>query len=199
MSIVPEKPDSTSQEDIVKSKKPSGRDPSKFPWRLAATLLLVVSCGLLYFLITLEDDYKSEIENQKNHIVQLEDKLNVLSRKYSDQKNQITVISSPSTLKIPLTAANGQGGEHALVFWDPSNGKVFLDPDQLTDVNENQQYQLWAFKANQPIDLGTVLKVEFGFQQMKNIQEADAFAITIEPLGGSKQPTMEQLKVIGKI
>jgi len=34
---------------------------------------------------------------------------------------------------------------------------------------------------------------------MKNTPEADAFAITLEPLGGSEQPTMEQLKVIGKI
>ncbi len=198
MSVVPKKSDPILQE-TTKPKRISGRDPSKFPWRIAATLLLVVSCGLLYFLITLEDDYKSEIDNQRNSIVQLEDRLNDLSRKFSDQKNQLAVVSSPSTLKIPLRTANGEGGENALVFWDPSNEKVFLDPEQLPAVKDNQQYQLWALKDNQPIDLGTVLKGDFGFQQMKNTPEADAFAITLEPLGGSKQPTLEELKVIGKI
>lgn len=199
MSVVSKESDSILQKEIAPTKKISARDPSKFPWRMAATLLLVVSCGLLYFLITLEDDYKFEIDTQRNQIVQLEDKLSDLSRKNSDQRTQLAVVSSPTALKIPLRTANDHGEENALVFWDPSNEKVFLDPGQLPAAPDNQQYQLWALKNNQPIDLGTVLKGDFGFQQMKNTPEADAFAITLEPLGGSEQPTMEQLKVIGKI
>jgi hypothetical protein len=35
--------------------------------------------------------------------------------------------------------------------------------------------------------------------QMKNIAGAQAFAITLEPKGGSQNPTMEKMYVMGKI
>ncbi|MBY5958397.1 anti-sigma factor [Membranicola marinus] len=179
--------------------KRTNRDPSNFPWRIAASILLIVSCGLLYFLITLEDDYESEIESQRTNITTLQDKLDNLSHELANQQDQLAILSSPSILKIPLAAANEEEQGNALVFWDASDQNVYLDPSQLPSVDDDQQYQLWALKDNQPIDLGTVLKGDIGFQQMKKATEADAFAITLEPLGGSEQPTLEQLKVIGKI
>ncbi len=201
LKVVTDKEEVEEQESSEDSPTPKAtrRDPSNFPWRIAATILLLVSCGLLYFLITLEDDYKAEIESQKNNIVDLQTKMQDLSNKMSTQKDQLAIISSPSILKIPLNAANGEGQENAMVFWDSSNQSVYLDPQRLPSVDDEHQYQLWALKDNQPIDLGTVLKGDIGFQKMKNATDADAFAITLEPLGGSKQPTLEELKVIGKI
>lgn len=187
-----------ASKDAPVSKSPR-RDPSNFPWRIAATILLLVSCGLLYFLITLEDDYKAEIESQRNNIVNLQSKMDNLSNEMANQQDQLAIISSPSILKISLNAANGEGQENALVFWDSSNQSVYLDPQRLPSLDDDHQYQLWALKNNQPTDLGTVLKGDIGFQQMKNATDADAFAITLEPLGGSEQPTLEELKVIGKI
>lgn len=196
--------DKTNVDEQVASKdspvpKSPRRDPSNFPWRIAATILLLISCGLLYFLITLEDDYKAEIESQRNNIVNLQSKMDNLSNEMANQQDQLAIISSPSILKIPLNAANGEGQENAMVFWDSSNQSVYLDPQRLPSVDDEHQYQLWALKDNQPTDLGTVLKGDIGFQQMKNATDADAFAITLEPLGGSEQPTLEELKVIGKI
>lgn len=199
MSVVRDTSDADVKEEITEPEKPKHRDPSKFPWRIAATLLLLVSCGLLYFLITLEDDYKAEIDSQRDNIAQLQDRLDGLEQESSEQKDQLAVVTSPSTLKIPLNPASGEGQENAIVFWDASNQNVYLNPEDLPTVDADQQYQLWALKDNQPTDLGIVLKGEIGFQQMKNAAEADAFAITLEPLGGSEQPTLEQLKVIGKI
>lgn len=198
ISVVPGTSDPVEKES-PREEKPSPRDPSNFPWRIAAGLLLLVSCGLLYFLITLEDDYKAEIENQRNNITELEDRLNNMSQKINQQEEQLALVTSPTTLKVPLNPTSEEGQENALVFWDSSNQNVYLNPDQLPAVNEDQQYQLWALKDGQPIDLGIVLKGDRGFQQMKSTAEADAFAITVEPLGGSEQPTLEQLKVIGNI
>lgn len=201
LKAVADKPDTDEHVAAKDSPAPksSRRDPSNFPWRIAATILLLVSCGLLYFLITLEDDYKAEIESQRTNIVNLQSKMDDLSNEMATQQDQLAILSSPSILKIPLNAADGEGQENALVFWDSSNQNVYLDPQQLPSVDDNHQYQLWALKDNQPIDLGTVLKGDIGFQQMKKAMEADAFAITLEPLGGSEQPTLEELKVIGKI
>lgn len=177
----------------------SKRDISHFPWRLAASVLLLVSSGLLYFLITQQNDYQAILESQNDNISQLQNELEDLTLEVKDQNEQLAVISSPSTLKIPLGSPTGDAQDMALVFWDASNQNVYLDPDQLPSIDEEFQYQLWALKDNQPIDLGTVLKGNIGFQKMKSVDAADAFAITLEPLGGSEVPTLEQLKVIGQI
>jgi len=34
---------------------------------------------------------------------------------------------------------------------------------------------------------------------MQTIQEAQAFAVTVEPMGGSVNPTMEKLTVLGGV
>lgn len=185
----------TNDTDAPKRRK----DPARFPWRMAATILLLVSSGLLYFLITLEDDYKSEIETQRENLTHLQNQIDEISRTYTDKSDQLALITKPGTLKIPLNPASESFQGTAIVFWDSSNKDVYLDPAYLPTINEDQQYQLWALLDGKPIDLGTVLKGDIGFQKMKNTEEADAFAITLEPIGGSEAPTLEQLKVIAEI
>jgi anti-sigma-K factor RskA len=65
----------------------------------------------------------------------------------------------------------------------------------------DHQYQLWALVNGKPVDLGVFDangKLE-GLQVMKNIGEAQTFAVTLEPKGGSISPTMSQLMVMGNI
>jgi anti-sigma-K factor RskA len=65
----------------------------------------------------------------------------------------------------------------------------------------NHQYQLWALVNGKPVDLG-VFDAEtklIGLQQMKNIATAQTFAVTLEPRGGSINPTMAQLIAVGNV
>jgi anti-sigma-K factor RskA len=64
----------------------------------------------------------------------------------------------------------------------------------------DQQYQLWALMDNQPIDLGVFeMKQEKLLVKMKNVQKAQAFAITLEPKGGSTNPSLNNMFVAGKL
>ena len=64
----------------------------------------------------------------------------------------------------------------------------------------DQQYQLWALLNNQTIDLGVFeVSEEKLLVRMKNVQEAQAFAITLEPKGGSPNPTLDKMYVVGKL
>ena len=57
----------------------------------------------------------------------------------------------------------------------------------------DRQYQLWALLPEEgaaPVDLGMIIwRQERLLYRMKNVQQAKAFAITLEPKGGSKSPT----------
>ena len=68
-------------------------------------------------------------------------------------------------------------------------------------TDAEHQYQLWALVDGVPVDLG-VFDAEgngIGFKDMKSIGKAQAFAVTLEPKGGSKNPTLDQMVVMGAI
>jgi anti-sigma-K factor RskA len=86
------------------------------------------------------------------------------------------------------------------VFWDRSTEEVLLSVDNLASLDEERDYQLWAIGPDGPIGLGLVNPQErLTLQQMQAISQADAFAITIEPKGGSQSPTLEHLVVLGEV
>jgi anti-sigma-K factor RskA len=64
-----------------------------------------------------------------------------------------------------------------------------------------KQYQLWALIDGQPHDLG-VCDFEIKKRllvQMKGVHNAQAFAITLEPTGGSPGPTLEAMYAHGEL
>jgi anti-sigma-K factor RskA len=90
------------------------------------------------------------------------------------------------------------------VFWNKTSKDVLLDKKKMAlPANDQQhQYQLWALVNGKPVDLGVFdsdkdsLRI---IQNMKNIPAAQAFAVTIEKRGGSVNPTMEQLVLLGNV
>lgn len=76
---------------------------------------------------------------------------------------------------------------------------MLLTSAQLPQAPEGFQYQLWAIVDGAPVDAGLLEGLE-DWQNMKDISgEAVAFAITLEPEGGSASPTMEEMVVIGNV
>ncbi len=93
-------------------------------------------------------------------------------------------------------------GAFANVYWDSTTKDVYLLINNMPQPVSEHQYQLWALINGKPVDLGVV---EYSLWQknllvrMKNVQKAEAFAITLEPKGGSENPTMDEMYVMGKL
>ncbi|WP_162340504.1 anti-sigma factor [Cyclobacterium salsum] len=86
------------------------------------------------------------------------------------------------------------------VFWDRESQEVFLSVNQLASLDENSDYQLWAIGEDGPVGIGLVdSEARLNLQSMQAAGEAQAFAITIEPKGGSESPTLEKLVVLGEV
>ena len=77
------------------------------------------------------------------------------------------------------------------VFFDPATHRVFLDARRLPPLPAGKQYQLWALHNGKPVDAGLLpVGAGPGLLPMKEVAAAQAFAVTIEPVGGSATPTM---------
>ena len=83
------------------------------------------------------------------------------------------------------------------IYWDTLSKDVYLMINNMPQTASDKQYQLWALLPEEsapPVDLGMIeLKQERTLYRMKNVQNAKAFAITVEPKGGSKSPTTQPM------
>lgn len=91
------------------------------------------------------------------------------------------------------------------VYWNKKDKSVLINyvAMDLPKTDAEHQYQLWALVNGKPVSLGVFGKTDStnneALVKMQAIQEAQAFAVTIEPMGGSVNPTMEKLTVMGGV
>lgn len=103
------------------------------------------------------------------------------------------------TQTILLEGTEVAPSSQAAVYFNPLTQKSYLDPFQLPSPDGDKQYQLWALIDGVPTDMGVFDPPADGdpFIEVPYIADADAFAITLEPAGGSVNPTLTALQVIG--
>lgn len=113
----------------------------------------------------------------------------------------MAILRQQGTRTVLLEGTDAVPNAQAAVYFNPVTKKAYLDPFQLDPPSSDKQYQLWALIGGQPTDMGvfdqpidgnTIIEVPF-------IAEAEAFAITLEPAGGSVNPTLEAMQVLGTI
>lgn len=161
----------------------------------AAIILLVISAATniyLYQQYTKVNQAYADLNNLNTE----------LAKQNKQQETQLTaynksaeIFASPDYIKVPMA---GKENYTATVFWNKKTAAVYLVAKQLPAAPKGKQYQLWALVDGKPVDAG-VLENCGNICAAKNINEAQAFAITLENEGGSPTPNLEQLYVLGKI
>jgi anti-sigma-K factor RskA len=121
-----------------------------------------------------------------------------LRQNYDRVAANYALVSNPSVIKVALAGVAGKENSSATLYWDSNNKNVYVDAAHLPKAPQGRQYQLWALVDGKPVDAG-VLEDCMGICQLKTIQKAQAFAITLEKTGGSPTPDLTQLYVMGNV
>ncbi|MFN3939001.1 MAG: anti-sigma factor domain-containing protein, partial [Chitinophagales bacterium] len=78
--------------------------------------------------------------------------------------------------------------------------EVFIVGADLPPTAADKQYQLWAIVDGSPVSAGLLDSDSTNvLQKMASFKDAQAFAITLEPKGGSVHPTLEAMVVLGPV
>jgi len=91
------------------------------------------------------------------------------------------------------------------VYWNKKDKSVVINylAMDLPKTDAQHEYQLWALVNGKPVSLGVFETSDSVSKEtlakMQTIEEAQAFAVTLEPMGGSVNPTMEKLTVMGGV
>jgi len=171
------------------------------PWAAAAALLI----ALIYTFTAWQTDRRSlqaaiepnhreaaTVAHQEN--AELKAQLGK-ERAHSAELAQInSVLSSPQWRIIPLVGQEPAPDSSAKVYWDVQGNRWVVTAD-LPPAPEGKVYQLWFVTPSAKISAGLISpdKSGHGFSVVhfpSNAAQLAAAAITLEPEGGSEQPTM---------
>jgi anti-sigma-K factor RskA len=169
------------------------------PFRFAATVavgLAIVTLGLLAYVASLQENmgrFKSVAAESSRRIQVLEDSL-------AQREAMLEVLKSNQMQMVVMNGQEAGPSGYGKIIWDPVHKKAILHVSNLPAQPADKDYQLWVIRDKVPVDAG-VFQVRGGSQgrggelyKIDRLVEADknrinAFAITLEPKGGLKQPS----------
>ncbi len=161
---------------------------------------IAASIALLIISITTNIVMMTENIGMQNKLSQL-DKQNVyIQNEFNQIQSQYATITHPDCRPVKLKGLDISPESFVTVYWNKPNTSVHLLVNNLVPAPEGKQYQLWAIVDGKPMDAGVFdCTPGAGIQTMKNIPNAQAFAVTLENKGGSPTPTMEAMYVMGEV
>ena len=167
----------------------------------AATLIIG---STLILSINKNNNLQGELDTIHKATEQYEIQLDRTNSDLAQNKKLLAVIRDKDIVTIPLQGQKIQPNAYAKVYWNKSNQNIYLDLQGLPMPPKGKVYQVWSLKLNplSPTSLGTI--DDFATNENKvftinNPNASEAFGITLEPLGGSKTPTLEQLYTLGAV
>jgi len=197
-NVVPLYPEHPRNDDV---KKAQPRISSTRNYLLAASIVVAV---LGTSLATYFGYRWKQTERELTRAIADRD---VIVQQYNDLKHQINQVvadvkklENPENVVVKLKGLDVAPNAVAVVYWDPATKLVYLTSNHFPAPPPGKQYQLWAIDNGKPIDAGVfdVARQEAAVHDMKRVESAEAFAVTLEPQGGVPIPTGD-MYVLGKL
>lgn len=180
----------------------NGSIPSGFKWLMAAAISIAILSSIA--AVSFWNRYnntKEELENVVAQNERLAETVQEASLQLADLSQDFKTLNDSSMIPVPMKGLEATPTALAMVHWNHSSEEVYLNVNNLPLHGEDEQYQLWAIVDGKPVDAGVfdLSTAVDGLVKMKNIGNASAFAVTLEPKGGSVNPTLENMVVMGNV
>ena len=163
-------------------------------FKYAAAILFLIAAAAGIYILVLE----SELENRGNAVASLDVQNDSLMRELDSNRvhvtelqSQIAILSAPGMKSIELKGmADVAPDAKAMAYANTATGEVYLEIMNLPAAPEGMQYQFWGIVDSKPVDAGVIpLEGDLaGIHPMGTVPNAAAYAISLEPKGGSQQP-----------
>lgn len=185
--------------DAILSKIPAALSnpvaaPSKFgvvqAVLVAALVLATLAAGFFY----------TRQANAQQQLAQLSAEKQQLEEDCALTRGQLERLTNPITKVVVMNGLPIAPDARVRVYWNPADQTTLLSIENLPAPPSGMQYQLWAIAGSaSPVSAGVFDAVAGELQTMLSVADADTFAVTLEPAGGSPTPTLERMYVVGKI
>ena len=173
-------------------------------WKFAVAASVTVALVSVVMAFTYWKKWQGAEEQLTDLITQnaqFAENYNQVNQQLENIEDAVAILNDTRYTRVSLAGTDNAPDAQATVYWNEASSAVYLSVQTLKTLSQDQQYQLWAIIDGQPVDAG-VFDPTSGklLLAMKTIQSgAAAFAITIEPRGGSEVPSLETMQVVGNV
>ncbi len=172
-------------------------------WRYAAAASIIVALGTSYLAYTYHQKWRAT-SGQLTALIaqnmQTASRYNQVEFELNKLQKDVEILQDPSVQKVLMKGTPNAPTALASVYWNQSTSEVHLRIHEMKQLSKEQQYQLWAIIDGKPVDAGVFDSNVSGLVKMKDVKnQAVMFAVTIEPRGGKKSPTLETMQVVGNV
>lgn len=166
----------------------------------AAAILLMFGMGIQYYKYNQATEQLNKVSVQSNRFQEL---LASLEKKNNKNETALNVLRDKSNKVVPLAGQDVAPDAYATVYMNADKNEVYVDISGLPKAPQGKVYQVWALKFDPltPNSIGVLSDAgnTSGVFKVDNFDGVQGFGITLEPAGGSKTPTLEQLYTLGQI
>lgn len=172
---------------------------------VACVALLIISTAALFITYSKLNDAHDQIASLNLDKQQFAGVVSKLEFENQGLSNMAAMADSQEWATINMTGQKFSPKAKMKVYWNKKDKSVLINyvAMDLPKTDQAHEYQLWAMVNGKPVSLGVFGKSDStaneALVKMQAIQEAQAFAVTIEPMGGSVNPTMEKITVMGGV
>lgn len=187
---------------VPNNTKSSGAGSNMFNYLLAA--LSAVSLLGAYYFYSQSNQKNDAISDKTEELAVLKTDCDSVKELNSELRKEIGIIGNIDNQSILMNATGKYENTAAVaaVYYNTGEQIAWLDTKALPAPPTGKQYQLWAIVDGKPVDMG-VFDLDADrdtiLQTIPYIAEAQAFAVTVEDVGGVESPTMEEMIVVGNV
>ena len=172
---------------------------------VACVALLIISTAALFITYSKLNDAHDQIASLNLDKQKFAGVVSKLEFENQGLSNMAAMADSQEWATINMKGQAFSPNAKMKVYWNKKDKSVLVNyvAMDLPKTDQQHEYQLWALVNGKPVSLGVFGKSDSTSNEalviMQAIQEAQAFAVTLEPMGGSVNPTMDKLTVMGGV
>ncbi len=167
----------------------------------ALSALLVGALAWSGWMFFQNNDKEQELTELNTKLETQEKKCATIESDNKMLEEQMRNIRTASNHLIRMKGTDKAPDAIATVYWNPDFQKTYLDVNNMPVPPSDKQYQLWAIVDGKPVDMG-VFDMDVSSDlliEVPHVENVQAFAVTLEPKGGSVGPTLTEMYVIGEV
>lgn len=161
------------------------------PLSIAAGFALIFGLSTFWLYAKWKDaeDNLNRLQTQTN---QLQRKVDDMELEFRLTSNRFESINNPNVIPFVLYGNQKAPKGRAVAYVNHKSHQVLVNPKGLPLLPSDKTYQMWSDVNGEMINMGT-LSPNDELVALKYIENAKSLNITIEPVGGSDHPTVEEL------
>ena len=161
------------------------------PLSIAAGFALIFVLSTFWLYVQWQNA-ESNLNTLQLQTSQLQQQVDELESEFRLTSNRLENINNPDVVPLVLYGNQKAPNGKAVAYINHKSQLVFVNPKGLPKLPEDKTYQMWSDVNGEMINMG-IVPTDKALIPLKYIKNAESLNLTIEPVGGSEHPTVEEL------